>query len=129
MYHSVKTVVSVPSRYRRAHVSNVRSRFSKIWLTVIAIFFITVIFSTGIFMLQGSHTEAANNKTTQIYYKSIQIEQGDSLWSIAEDYMNPEFDSIHAYIREVKRLNHISSDQIHAGAYLVIPYYVSDVYE
>lgn len=61
------------------------------------------------------------------YYKSISIEKGDTLWSIAEEYMTEEYDGIEEYIREVRRVNHLSDDIIYAGRYLAIPCYGSDL--
>lgn len=55
--------------------------------------------------------------------KSIQIKTGDTLWSIAEKYYSPEYDSINAYVNDIKECNNISSDTIHAGNYLIVPYY------
>lgn len=57
------------------------------------------------------------------YYTSIQIHTGDSLWSIAEEYISEEYHSIPEYIEELKRVNHLKNDTIHSGMYLVVSYY------
>lgn len=53
---------------------------------------------------------------------SIEIKPGDSLTSIASDYaISPsEYDD---YISEVKQINNLKEDTIHAGCYLMIPIY------
>ena len=51
------------------------------------------------------------------------VQPKDSLWSIAKENMNPGFDDIYDYIHEVRRCNQLSTDQITAGNYLMIPYY------
>ena len=53
---------------------------------------------------------------------SIEIKQGDSLTSIASEYaLSPsEYDE---YISEVKQINNLKEDTIHAGCYLMIPIY------
>lgn len=56
------------------------------------------------------------------YYKSIEIQPGDTLWGIAEQYMTNEYNSIQEYIDELKEMNHLSSDQIHDSRYLMIAY-------
>lgn len=62
------------------------------------------------------------------YYTSVQVEDGDSLWSIAEEYSDVDsYASYTDYIDEVKQINHISGDDIHAGEYLTIPYYSAQV--
>ncbi len=55
---------------------------------------------------------------------SIEIKKGDTLWTIAEDYMTDDYDNINEYILEIKRSNSLSTDTIHTGHYLIVPYYV-----
>ncbi len=68
-------------------------------------------------------TQAAPRKNTYKYYTSIQIKTGDTLWEIAGRYMTNEYDDRNEYMREVCSINHISEDEIHAGQFLVVPYY------
>lgn len=77
---------------------------------------------SGIFQSRSSVVEA-NHPISELKYKVIQIEEGDSLWSIAEENMDPGFSDIHDYILEVKRCNQLDSDNITSGNYLMIPYY------
>lgn len=61
------------------------------------------------------------------YYKSIMIEEGDTLWSIASQNLNNESNiTISSYIKEIMKMNGLQSDRITAGMYLVIPYFSSD---
>ncbi len=61
---------------------------------------------------------------TYKYFKSYEIEQGDSLWSIAEEYIDYSFyDSKQEYIEEVMQINHLNSDIIVSGQCLVVPYF------
>ncbi len=57
------------------------------------------------------------------YFKSIEIQSGDTLWSIAEEYMSDDYESTADYIREVKFINNIESNRITTGNYLTVPYY------
>lgn len=57
------------------------------------------------------------------YYTTIEIQKGDSLWSIAKTYNHHSGMSIREYIREVKQLNRILSDKINAGDSLTIIYF------
>ena len=67
-----------------------------------------------------------SSKTYCKYYESILIEDGDSLWSLAEEYS----DDLHyknnlEYIEEVRFINHLSAEEILvSGNYLVVPYYM-----
>ncbi len=56
-------------------------------------------------------------------FMSIEIEKGDSLWSIAEEYMTEEYSSIYSYIDEVKEINGLKKDTLYEGYYLVVPVY------
>ena len=60
------------------------------------------------------------------YYTSIYVEPGDSLWSIAEEHITVDYESIYEYIDEVKSINHLKSDFLKTGTRLCIPYYSSD---
>lgn len=63
-------------------------------------------------------------RTSYKYYKSIVVSNQDTLWSIAETYMDTEhYSSINDYIKEVMRLNSLSDDTINYGRHLIIPYY------
>lgn len=67
------------------------------------------------------------NKTHEIkYYRSIQIQEGDSLWSIAEEHMDDNYESIFEYMEEIADINNLKSselDSIQEGHYLTIAYY------
>ena len=68
-------------------------------------------------------TQAEEDTLARKQYTSICIQPGDSLWSIAEQYADGHYSSIQEYIDEVRFINELPSDTIHAYAYLVIPYY------
>ncbi|MEE1341258.1 MAG: LysM peptidoglycan-binding domain-containing protein [Lachnospiraceae bacterium] len=74
--------------------------------------------------MNGIKVEAHNKN--QKYFTTIEIEEGDTLWEIAKENRTEEYASIEAYIDEVKRTNHLESDQIEAGYSLLIPYYASE---
>lgn len=56
---------------------------------------------------------------------SVKIEKGDTLWSIANQYITDEYDDINTYIKEIKKTNRLTSDTIHEGCYIVVPYYAT----
>ena len=71
-----------------------------------------------------SNAKDGSTEVSYKYYKSISVANNDTLWSIAEQYMDEEhYDSISDYIQEVKCMNHLTDDMINYGDYLVIPYY------
>ncbi len=91
---------------------------------------IIVLISLGV-LLGGSINALASSKADiasyNKYYTSIRVESGDTLWSIADEYIADFNLSKEDYIKEICQLNHISEDDIHAGAYIIIPYYSHEV--
>ena len=79
------------------------------------------------FLYFGDSVVEAQEPTTDIQYKVVEIKDGDSLWSIAKENMDNTNDSgftnIYQYIHEIKRCNNMKSNQINAGCYLMVPYY------
>ncbi len=62
------------------------------------------------------------------YYTSIMIYNGNTLESIASEYMTKEYESVEQYIYEICCMNHLSEDTILiAGNYLTIPYYADSI--
>lgn len=87
------------------------------------VFMLSIVFFSVIVSAKEKAPEAPQYK----YYTSIQIDQGDTLWTIAEEYC---YDSsqLKDYVREIKEINNLKSNEIHAGNYLTIVYY-SDMYK
>ena len=75
-----------------------------------------------------SYAETDIDNVTFKYYTDIEVEYGESLWSIAEKYADEHYRSNLQFIKEVKSINHISGDVIREGQTIVIPYY-SSVYK
>ncbi len=84
---------------------------------------ICVVLGTG-FSAAAKNTNHSNE--VYKYYTSIQVESGDTLWGIADKYISLEHWNYDTYIEEVITLNHMNDEKIHAGQYLMIPYYSSD---
>ena len=103
---------------KQASISNKRILF--IAITVVAILLGVVL---GNNVSNGSHTKAYNDVQKELYYTSIEIQPGDTLWSIAEEYMCSEYDDVNDYIKDIKKVNGLHRDTIHAGNYLMVPYY------
>lgn len=118
------TVNQMKTREKSTRRNNRRSYLSV--RTIILIF--TLLFVLGGVLLGSSwsdakRTKAANERPVYKYYTSIQIEEDDTLWSIADCYADEAYQSKSAYIAEVKQLNQIDEDQIHSGQHLLVPYY------
>lgn len=114
--HERKRAIHIHERKR--HVTR-----SKHLLCMFAFFLVLI----GSLSFGKVFSEAQDSQTeplvTYKYYKSIQLVQGDSLWSVAETYMSDHYGSIDEYITELMEMNNLHSDQIYAGQYLTVSYY------
>lgn len=82
-----------------------------------------------LFVICGTTTTANAGTQTSIrykYYTSIEVQEGSSLWDIAQTYMTEEYKSPEEYIKEVKKINHMKNDLLYVGSYLCVPYYSSE---
>ncbi len=66
---------------------------------------------------------AERSITREKLVASVKIEKGDSLWSIADQYFSEEYDDMNTYIDEIMYSNSLTSDVIHEGSYIIVPYY------
>lgn len=102
----------------------VRRQKSILALVVLALVVFGILLGTGMNALASSDKDIASyNK----YYVSIRVESGDTLWTIADEYIDGFNIKKDDYINEVCEINEISKDDIHAGDYIVVPYYSQDV--
>ena len=103
---------------KRREAAAIRNSF----IAILSFTFIlmTALFACTNFAEASDHTEQTGSSC--VLYKSIQLKSGDSLWSIAEEYMPESFSSIQDYIEELKEINGLESDEIHEGRYLTVIY-------
>ena len=103
------------------------SKVSRRWIFVVAAAAV-LIFLLGFFVGVNNmnEVEARDYRQNQKYYTSVEVEEGDTLWSISEEYMTSEYNDRNEYMNEVCAINHISADEIHAGQYIVVPYYSAE---
>jgi len=108
---------------RNIHIQRVavQKRITILFCSIIAVITIcSIIFG-------ATNTQAAPAETTYKYFTSVQIESGDTLWAIASEYITDEYSDMNEYMNEVCAINHISEDEIHAGQFIVVPYYAAEV--
>ncbi|MCM1171115.1 MAG: LysM peptidoglycan-binding domain-containing protein [Clostridium sp.] len=77
------------------------------------------------FGASGLSNKVSASTHNEKYFKCIDIERDDTLWSIAEEYMTEEYASIDEYIEEVKSINALKGDKLYNGATLIVPYYAA----
>jgi cell division protein YceG involved in septum cleavage len=92
-----------------------------LWMAGGLVLIVLVIFSV-FFMTKTVTAQREGERYKQVI--SIEIKKGDTLWSIASEYMSEEYKDLNEYIEEIKDTNGMLTDEIHAGNYIIVPYYV-----
>lgn len=83
--------------------------------------------STGKMSAQATGADQANNIGYR-YYEEIRIENGDTLWSIAEAYTDGSVSAITECMEDIRSINNLGEyETIKSGDYVIVPYY-SDAY-
>lgn len=72
--------------------------------------------------LSSAHSSRSDNPVNFKYYKSVEIQPGDTLWDIAETYITEDYDSVSDYVEALKEMNSLSTDNIQAGQSLLVAY-------
>ncbi len=101
-------------RYSKAELI-VRNRKIMVGVVVILSLLLSIILFTN-------RAAAEENRTVYTYYTSYEIQSGDTLWSIADQFMGPDFTDKDDFIENIKTINHLGDDNITAGNFLVIEY-------
>ncbi len=97
----------------------------RLFLSGMALFFLIVIIGVKLNCF-SVESDAIDVRTSYKYYTSVQVQDGDSLWSIADQYLTSEYCSHETYVQELIAINHLSDTTIHAGKYLTVPYFSSE---
>ena len=103
--------------YRRRQV-----RRQKMIIATVLTIFIMVCSMFFRSILTDAHGNRSEDPVDYKYYTSIQVEAGDTLSSIAKEYRTASDESTDDYIDQLKEMNHLSSDEIHEGEYLMVAY-------
>ena len=106
-------------KQRRARIVAKR-RMILLLATVLLITIGSVIFGS---IFSSAQANADESGIKYKYYKSIVIEDGDTLWSIAKDYQTDMYETTQEYIDELRELNNLNSNHIQEGQHLLIAYY------
>ena len=93
--------------------------FVLILLAVCMLFLGIYIGSSRVANVEAKGADSAREK----YYTAILIEEGDTLWSIAVEYMTYEYKDRDSYMDEVRKMNDLTGSIIKSGSTLLVPYY------
>lgn len=121
-------MMTIQERQKRAMIKK-RKQIAKRRMILLLAALLVITLGSVVF---GTIFSKAKNPTADItqfkYYKSITIERGDSLWNIAEEYCNDSYEDTREYVVELKELNSLTSDTIHAGQHLLVAYYDTEIH-
>lgn len=101
----------------------ITSKNTIIFLFLFVIGISAVLFFVGRKNVNSVEAKDLENGYREKYFTSVEIEEGDTLWSISEEYMSPEYKDRDEFIDEIRQMNHITGSMIRAGEKLLIPYY------
>lgn len=94
--------------------------------------FLMAVFLTAICVIsyRSLTSSAHDNKGESAfkYYTGITVESGESLWEIADDYIDyAQYRDKDTYLKEVCSINRLAdASEIHAGQRLIMPYYSAE---
>lgn len=108
------SIYAKTSRRLRASERHYRKLF--LFLTIVVAVLVLVMLFSG-----SAHAE--NSVKTVTTYQTITLEEGDSLWSIAQEHKLPSMETAD-YMEEISSINHLSVNPVlYEGQSLIIPVY------
>ena len=120
-FQTARAVAAYQERSYRNHLHRTRQLTKRIFFSLAAT--LIGILTTGFL----SRAQASSEPVHYKYFRSIMVYSGDTLSAISSRYMDNHYTSVQDYIDEVCEMNHLQdADDIHAGDYLIIPYYSTD---
>jgi hypothetical protein len=81
-----------------------------------------------VFMVKAISSKAVEETdVTYKYFKSFEIGNDDTLWSIAKEHIDYSYyDDLNEYIDEVVSINHLKDNTIRYGQSIIIPYFSNE---
>ena len=74
-----------------------------LFVGVVIVLFVSMSFSA--FFVSAKEKDTPDHESTYIYYKSIKIEKGDTLWDIANENLPEKYSSTEEYVKVLKEIN------------------------
>ncbi len=105
---------------REQQVQKQKSILYSCGIAVVVILIIFVILG-----IRNNSMEAQASVDGKYIYKSVMVDAGDSLWSIATEHQDEYLGSVDEYIEEIMSINGLITEDINAGEYVIIPVYTN----
>lgn len=102
-----------------------KRRYARIkrMMTIVSVMIISVCVLLFGSAFASAHGTADDSLVSRKYYKSIVVNEGDSMWTIAGQYQSEEYQSRQEYIDEVMEINQMKSTTLYENQKLIVPYY------
>ena len=102
----------------------------KYLLIAAALMIVVITVISGTFAIR-SHDESVNAESDTVYYRytaMYRVCAGDTLTSIAEQYMDDiHYDSVSAYVKELRQMNGMyNDDKLKSGELIAVTYYSTE---
>ena len=108
---------------KRRKISKRAKRAKRLFTGFICALIICVSGSAFLVSAQG-----LSDHDTHTYYKSIEIQKGDTLWDIARQTKPADCGSTAEYVQVLKDMNRLGSDDIQSGQHLIVACNMWSVY-
>jgi hypothetical protein len=97
-------------------------RFRKFIIPASVILLLAVFFTLRASVMTEAG-ENADGKAVVSMYTGVKLREGDTLESLAAKYNSGCFESNDEYIRDIRRINNMTTEKLHPGCYLTVKYY------
>lgn len=101
----------------------ITSRHIMTFLFLFVLGIVTIIFFAGRKNVPTVEARDFISEQEEKFFTEIEVEEGDTLWSLSDEYMTSGYQSRDEFIEEVRQMNHITGSLIREGEKLIIPYY------
>lgn len=89
-------------------------------ITVLVCILVSLLLFTNL-----DHVEASNGQIREKQYKNVEIQDGDTVWTLAEEFKTYEYKSTMELVREILEINNINEKTVlKPGNRILIPNYV-----
>ena len=122
-YHSYDYIlerqIGRPSKHTAVRIGNVQ----KLGIFLTGLVMMLLVLSITVF-INKEPVEASDGVEYVKNYICIEVEEGDSLWSLAAKYKTEDFSSLESFVAEMEEINGMNKDTVlKPGNKLMIPCY------
>ncbi len=107
--------------WKRRQSEKRKEKIKKNRLQYIVVLITVVLIVLALMTISSATSVDAATKVPDKSFTSVTVQAGDTLWSIAEEYLDARYYTVEQYIDEVMSMNRLTNDIINTGDALLIP--------